>query len=54
MIFGTLLVTTVLVSVLLGSLGKLTMKERALQTLAMGIAALTFYGLAILLQSSAH
>ena len=54
MILGILLVTTVLVSTLLGSLGKLSVKERALQTLAMCTAALTFFGLAILLQSGGH
>lgn len=54
MILGILLTTTVVVSMLLGSLGKLTMKERALQTMAMCIAALAFFGLATLMQSSGH
>ena len=54
LILGILLVATLAVSMLLSSLAKMSMKERLLQTAAMGAAALIFFGLIALLQSSAH
>jgi len=54
LVLGVLMATTVAVSILLSSLAKMSMKERLLQTAAMGAAALTFFGLVALLQSSVH
>lgn len=52
MILGILLVATLAVSLLLGSLAKLPLSERLLQTAAMGAAALIFFGLVVLLDSA--
>ncbi len=49
MILVILLVSTVAVSVLIGSLAKLALKELFLQTSAMTAAALIFFGLVVLL-----
>ena len=54
MILGILLVATLLVSLLLGHLAKLPMKERLLQTLGMTTAALLFFGLIKLIESGLH
>ena len=54
MILGILLVATVAVSLLLGSLAKLPLSEQLLQTAAMGAAALIFFGLIALLDSALH
>lgn len=52
MILGILLVATLAVSLLLGSLAKLPLSEHLLQTAAMGAAALIFFGLVVLLDSA--
>ena len=54
MILGILLVATLAVSLLLGSLAKLPLSERLLQTAAMGAAALIFFGLVVMLDSALH
>lgn len=48
-ILVALLVTTVAVSVLIGTLAKLTMKELMTQTLYMTAAGLVFFGLVAML-----
>ncbi|MCG8469340.1 MAG: hypothetical protein MJB57_14225 [Gemmatimonadetes bacterium] len=54
LIFAILMISTLAVSILLASLGKLTMKEAVLQTVAMSLGALTFFGLVALLQNATH
>ena len=54
MILGILLVATLVVSLLLGQLARLPMNERILQTAAMTLAALAFFGLVMLLDSFGH
>ncbi len=54
LIFGILMVSTVVVSILLSTLGKLSMKETILQTLAMSAGALIFFGLVMLVESATH
>ncbi len=54
MILGILLAATLAVSLLLGALAKLPLKEWLLQTAAMGAAALIFFGLVVLLDSATH
>lgn len=49
MILGILLAATLIVSLLLGYLAKLPMNERLLQTAAMAVAALAFFGLVVLI-----
>ena len=51
-ILAVLLVTTVLVSILIGTLAKLTMKEMATQTLYMLTAGMIFFGLVSLLPAA--
>lgn len=54
LIFAILMVATVAVSILLSTLGKLSMKETILQTLAMSAGALIFFGLVMLVESATH
>lgn len=54
MILAILLVSTLLVSLLLGQLGKLSMNERILQTVAMTAAAVIFFGLVLLVEAGLH
>lgn len=54
LIFGILMVATVAVSILLSSLGKLSLKETLLQTMAMSAGALIFFGLVMLVESATH
>ena len=54
LILGILLLSTVAVALLLGHLAKMSMRERALQTVAMLAAAFIFYGLVQLLESASH
>jgi len=54
LIFVILMVSTLAVSVLLGTLGKLSVRELLLQTMAMGAGAVIFFGLVMLLESATH
>ncbi len=54
MILAILLATTLIVSLLLGHLGKLSIKERFLQTFAMLAAAFVFFGLVLMLDLGGH
>ena len=53
MILAILLAASVATSILLGVLGKLNPRELALQTVGMGVAALAFYGLVVLVEAAA-